>query len=216
MTLDGIWDFIKSVLAVAGGTSAVFLLFGKFAITKTVDAFEKRYDEKLNERLETHKAQLSTKEYISKTRFDTEFKIYQELSEKQITAVYNTGEAVMVARGMYGTDIKRYDEFVNRFCDSLNDAETSLKKYAPFISEEIYKKYKALDKQITDVFKLSLAMHDARLQGATDMNFQYGGRNYSMSTAKQQIASIQKNVSAQSDDIIRIVRKYLSGLDVIE
>ena len=81
MGIDTLWDFIKEVLAVAGGAAMVMFLAGKFAIKKTVDAFEKRYDEKLSEKLETHKTTLGKKEYISKTRFDTEFQMYQELSE---------------------------------------------------------------------------------------------------------------------------------------
>ncbi len=214
--MESILDFLKNVLEIAGGTTVVALLFGKFAVNKTVDILDKRYDEKMSERLESRKAQLGKKEYISKTRFDTEFKIYQELSEKHISAVYNAGEAVLVARGMYGSDMNRYDEFTNRVCNSLNDAEISLKKYAPFISQEIYEKYKELGKKITDIFRLSLAMHDSRLLGKTDMNFQYGGINYNLSTAKQEIEKIQKDITVRSDDIIMVVRKYLNSLDVIE
>lgn len=214
--IDSILDFLKNALEIAGGTTVVALLFGKFAVNKTVDILEKRYDEKMSEQLESHKAQLGKKEYISKTRFDTEFKIYQELSEKHISAVYDAGEAVLMARGMYDFDINLSNDFTNRFCVSLDDAEISLKKYAPFISQEIYEKYKELDKKITDICRLSLAISNTRSSGEADINFRYGGINYNLSTAAQEIEKIQKDITVRSDDIIMVVRKYLNGLDVIE
>ena len=39
--------------------------------------------------------------HISKQRFDKEFEIYQELSEKNLTAVYDAGTVVPIVRGMY-------------------------------------------------------------------------------------------------------------------
>ena len=94
--------------------------------------------------IERLKVKLEKKIHISQARFDKEFEIYQELSEKGLSMVYSVGEIVLNVNGL---DISKEDveQNKNKTCNYLNEMEFSNKKYAPFISKDIYIKYKMLN-----------------------------------------------------------------------
>ncbi len=178
----------------------------------------------VNYGIERLKSKNEKKNYISKVRFDKEFEIYQQLSEKNLNMVYDAGMAVGLTRMKESYDKKEWDydpaklkEELESHRDSfgthLDDAEFSNKKYAPFIDKEIFDKYKKLADLSTDVFKLFryYINDDSRI-----INFRYKGTIYEKDAAKAEIEKIQKKVSALSDEILSDLRTYLSALDVEE
>lgn len=89
--------------------------------------------------LETLKAKNDKCNYITKTQFDAEFKMYQELSS-------STFEALMTLRiidkEVYLGDLqKEYNEkWKTESLEKVNSFATIVHKYAPFIEENIFKK----------------------------------------------------------------------------
>ena len=76
-----------------------------------------------NRVIETVRAKNERRVYISKTRFDKEFLIYQELSEKNLNSVYCAGEtSLLVNCSDEYSDIEKKD-LLERFCSFLNEAE---------------------------------------------------------------------------------------------
>lgn len=148
--------------------------------------------------------------YISQTRFDKEFEIYQELSEKNLTAVYDAGLTVMIVRGMYDNDENKINEHLEKFCNELNDAEFQNKRYAAFIDKDIYQKYKKLEEMVSEIFHLF-----GFWAQKSDGQYTYKGTSYTKESAKSKIEDIQKEVSKLSDEILDNLRKYLQKLDVI-
>lgn len=145
--------------------------------------------------------------HISKTRFDKEFEIYQELSEKNLTAVYDAGEVVMIVRGVYDDESEMKTKYLEKLCESMNDAEFSNKKYAPFINKKIFQNYKNLENLIKDIFTMYKfwVYNDGS-------NFSYKGQSYTYGESKQYIENKQKEISVLSDTILDDVRKYLQHL----
>ena len=149
--------------------------------------------------------------YISKAKFDKEFEIYQELSEKNLNAVYAAGDVVPIVRGLYDDEPEKIQEHIEQMCAIINDAEFSNKKYAPFINKEIYQSYKELENMIRDIFTMFKFWKQK-----SDFSFLFKGQSYKNSDARKYIEDKQKEVSKLSDKILDNVREYLSNLDVIE
>ena len=150
--------------------------------------------------------------HISQVRFDKEFMIYQELAEKNLTAVYDAGETVIIIRNNrseLGEDvILKHSE---KFCNDLNSAQFSNKKYAPFISKNIYLKYKELENKLSDIHLL----YKIWLENDSNKTYAHKGKTYSVTEATKEIIVLQKEVSSLSDEILDIVRAYLNGLDIM-
>ena len=152
--------------------------------------------------------------HISKTRFDKEFVIYQELSEKNLSAVYAAGQTVKIIRGLYNNDLSKIDEHANNLRSSINDADFSNKKYAPFISKDIYENYKVLIKKISEINSFFSFWH-FNFNKENKGIFKRGGESYTYDQVKNKIEELQKEVSSLSDEILDQVRNYLQKLDAI-
>lgn len=205
-----VWRIVLSILASVGGISGIIIIAVKFASNIIAKRLEERYSLKLNKELEQYKSALENKKHISKVQFDKEFEMYQELSEKNLTMVYNVGVTVMVVRGMpYGHE--KCAQLAEKICDSINDADFTTKRYAAFIDEQLFKNYCALQKQARIIFSLFefWMMEENSL-------FRYGDEQYTRESAANAIEEKQKNLSQLSDTIIQEMRKYLKSLTVTE
>ena len=160
------------------------------------------------------KAKSARNNHISQARFDKEFVIYQELSEKNLSAVYDAGQTVKIIRGLYNNDLSKIDEHANNLRSSINDADFSNKKYAPFISKDIYENYKVLIKKINEIYSFFSFWHFNFNKGNKGI-FKHGGESYTYDQVKNKIEELQKEVSSLSDEILDQVRNYLQKLDAI-
>lgn len=213
--------FLYDVIAEAGGIALVSLILIKFFGEKIIDAVTSKYEQGLAKQLELYKSNLSDKEHISQARFDKEFEIYQELSEKNLTMVYVMGEIVIAAKGLFYNTSFFSDEEIkkikNRACNNLNDADFSNKKYAPFIDRDIYAKYHRLAELGNEIFNLFkyFTSKDSTFQSA--FVFTYHGDKYrSKQDFLNAIIQKQNELSDLSDRILDELRDYLRPLEVKE
>lgn len=214
MNLSTILSIAATIIASIGGAGVIICTVVKFCADMIANRLEARYEQRLSKELEAYKSKLESKIHISNARFDREFAIYQNLSETHITMVYDMGEAVAIARGMYQDDREKIEEFMQKADKHLNDAEMTNKRCAPFISKEIFDKYKALDKQGAQIM---------RLFGLWDMfntnswsEIRYHEKLYTKNDARKEIEEKQKELSALSDEILDVVRGYLESIDILE
>ena len=91
------------------------------------------------------RSNLENKQYITNARFDMEFAIYKELSEKILEMVRYVCE--LFPYGLYREPSDREERLQLRkknyelACNAYNEANTSIRKYAVFIPEKFYKKF---------------------------------------------------------------------------
>lgn len=201
-------EWIADILKQAAG---VLLAISPLLNSGIRDLVVKQFQLSFDKALENRKAINDRKNYISKTRFDKEFETYQVLSEKQISLVYDCGESVIRTRGNYENS-EECEGFFEQFSVHLNDADICLKRYAPFISKQIFEKYRTLDRKATQLLKLSFVRFQARDEGG---NFNFNGQQYTRESSLKAIETMQKEISTLSDDIIEYVREYLNSLDVM-
>ena len=201
-------EWIADILKQAAG---VLLAISPLLNSGIRNLVVKKFQLSFDKALENRKAINDRKNYISRTRFDKEFETYQVLSEKQISLVYDCGESVIRARGNYENG-EECEGFFEQFSVHLNDADICLKRYAPFISKQIFEKYRTLDRKATQLLKLSFVSFQARDKGS---NFNFNGQQYTRESSLRVIETMQKEISTLSDDIIEYVREYLNSLDVM-
>ena len=112
---------------------------------------------------------LENKQYITKARFDMEFSIYKELSEKILEMIECVSE--LFPDGLYEELLEKEKrlqsrkEKYNKACMAYNGANTAIRKYAVFIPEAIYKKFcdvkKLCHMQLNWYPDLRLEKHDS-------------------------------------------------------
>ena len=95
MTWDDVLKIAAAVFAGVGGISGIIILAVKFASNIIAKRLEERYTLRLNKELEEYKSTLENKNYISNVRFDREFEMYQELSEKTSKEAIETKQKVL-------------------------------------------------------------------------------------------------------------------------
>ncbi len=210
MSWDDVIKIVLSALASVGGISGLIIIAIKFSSNIIAKRLEEKYSLKLNKELESYKLLLEKNKYISKVRFDKEFQMYQDLSEKNLSMVYCVGETVAVVRGMFDTK-EELANHLEKYCNCLNEAEFTTKKYASFIDEKLFDKYQNLQKQAITIFKLYkfwLANNDVILR--------IGEEKFTLKMVKGEIENKQKALSDLSDSIIKDVRLYLNCLAITD
>lgn len=203
MNFDAIWKIALAVVGAAGGYGALVLLGIKFSANLIADRLEKKYELKLSKELEKYKSKLENKTYITKTRFDTEFKIYRELSKSFLTmntCIKSMIEVEVVYKSFdeITRGIKQSEE-VNNVENAIEDAQNCLYQNTPFIPEVFVTKYE-------DLLKMANKLYCDFVDKWTKHNLNIN------------IKEFQKSVEIESKlmDLNTDIRNYLSTLDVLD
>lgn len=162
MNWEDVWKITVSIVGGLGGIAVIFTAIVRYLSNLIADRLSKKYEIKLSKEFEKYKSSLQNKTYISRTKFDTEFAIYRELSSGFSDAViainimiptgYTTVPADREAR--LELDKQHYETAV----EAIVKAQDSLKSNIPFIPENIYDGYNELLK----LFGLQLAAYEDR------------------------------------------------------
>ena len=225
-------ELLNTTIGSFGGISLFVIL--KFAWER-FDSYIKAQQKLQREmRKEAFQSESRKKEYVSKVKFDKEFEIYQELSEKNLSMVYAIGELYQFViyilcinslpekdrkvdqEPMYDPEKRRKkaDFLHKKACSKLNRADFSNKKYAPFIKKEIYEKYKELYVIAKHIFTLFGYWKD---DNNVNLSITISGKKYNgKKDFEEDIISKQKELSDLSNRILDQLRNYLEKLDAID
>jgi hypothetical protein len=210
MSWSDVWKIILSIVASVGGIGAIICFVIKFSSDIIADRLSKKYELKMNKEIESYRNKLDQKNYISKARFDKEFEIYQDLSEKILDMTFANYVLFPVFDKVPPNEEERQEFFNERYKNAVqtyNDANRTIKATAPFIPEDIYKLFSELRddccKQIDDytIFVLEPDYKENR----TDLREEY-----------KACWTRTKAISEKRDNIISNLRKYLSTLEVLD
>lgn len=208
MTWDSVLKIVAAALTSVGGIGAVIIITIKWSAGIIAKRLEERYSLKLSKELETYKSKIESKTYISKTKFDAEFKLYQELSKAFFDAVKTT--SIMIPCGLThypaDTDLhkKLQTEQYKEAVRAITYAQDTLKSNIPFISKDIYELY-------ADILK------DCQIQLiAFERQWDKFSQICGESELKGEDYQRTENINKKFDSVNEKVREYISGLDVLE
>ena len=182
-----------------------------FFITPVRDFVIKQLQLSLDKALEDKKSVNERKNYISKTRFDTEFEIYRQLSKDFFATIKLTSKLIpygLVCAPVFNTeeakdeyDKKIYTEAVNAFVI----VQDNLQINAPFIKEELYNGYN----EILELCNYQLHVFQQR------WNLSFRAICKEDTLPKIEDYKRTKEMQDKFDDLNKKVREYLASLDVL-
>lgn len=205
------WDtalgVCASVIVSFGGAGAIIRGVAKFLVNRIADRLQEKYELKLSKELESFKTILGNKSYVSKTRFDTEFQIYRQLSEITVTMVKEVSQLFPTFTRDTRNDYEAYKEKYDIALEKVVSFQDALAANAPFIPGEIYLIFRDLETkcktQLDDFI-------DFRLKSDAKKNIADCGAAY------REVWARTRELQTDLDTIIQKLREYLANLEVIE
>ncbi len=210
--MQQIWQTALAIIGSIGGAGVIISAVVKFSSNQIADALSKKYELKLNKELESYKACLDKKTYISRTRFDMEFAIYGKLSEAFLSmrdATYWLFPSGLDRIPFDDEDKKQF--FIDRYGkagDAIEEAQKVLGANAPFIPTDFYNAFE-------DIRKLCMQQYN-RYTLCGDLASER--RKQAESTIKMADECYQRTdeIFKKHDELIDKLRKYLENLEVSE
>ena len=205
---DGL-KIVLEILAGVGGIGVVFTVVVGFSSSLIADKLQKKYQLKLDEELEKYKAGLTNKVYISKTKFDAEFLIYQNLSIAFSECIKAFSILIPIGIAYVPADEKKREEQDNEHYSTARNAyvlaQDELSKSIPFIPKEFCDDYRALLKLC------SLQLFDFERR----WNISYIGTKEKKSVLDDDSYQRTAEINKKFDMLNEKIRDYLSQIDVL-
>lgn len=221
-------DFVCQALQNALSISIVAI---PFFFDKFRDFIVMKFQFSLDKSLEDRKSKNEHKNYMSKVRFDKEFEIYTELSEKTIDSVFASSEIVVFFYNNMTTD--EFRETKEIIVEKYNVANKSLQRYAPFIKKQIYDEYFELFKTFRELLNYFTYWERKRkqleIEGGVDNSTiiieppfvseftdtsNINAETYTLDSLKSKVICTRNKLSIQSDNVVIKLRSELEKSEV--
>ncbi len=169
--------------------------------------FQRKKQLDYDKKLEDYKRTIEKKNYVSKVRFDAEFKIYRELSQVFSEAIEGVHGIIPTDAAYYPVGEEQRQDYVQhlfiQFTKASYNAQKTLFANAPFISKEIYDKFD----EIMDLIRTqSEVYNEANLETT-------------LSNAEGEITDEDSKRTRVIDEkfaqLTAEIREYLSNLEII-
>lgn len=211
MTLS---EVITIVISALGGGAAALALFIKFGVNKLADMVLAKYQEKLDEELETHKAKVNAKNHVTQFRFDKEFEILHKLVMGYYDFTYLTWDVYLALGSLSEEDFEPAFKTFQNACD----------EYTKFF----FRNSVIIRKDIADAFEVGIKhINDFRTlsQHCRNEQIRYNDSDGTDGFETHVIANIERLKLIHDElntgdeygihKIIFLVRSYLDSLEVI-
>jgi len=145
----------SSILLSIGGAGVLICGFSSFLAERIAKRIDNKYQQKLDQELETFRSLMEHRKFVSKTQFDYEFQLYKELSKVffDVAIKYSSFSYDHYKKG--NLSIKNGDITKEEIIAIINvayNAQNVLFENAAFLPEEIYNAYYELYNRINMFF----------------------------------------------------------------
>ena len=209
MTVGQISSIVAACIVSAGGVGGVILAVVKFSSNLIANHLSTSYENKLQKEMEKLKTELNRKEYISKTRFDTEFEIYRNLCHafftlvRDINGMIPTGYTLIPAKEE--AQIEQENESFKVANHSIVKAQDALYANGAFITQLLFDGFDEI---------LRLCRQQIHI-----FSFRYNVLTLETEKEKRTLSTDDYQRTAEINqkwyDHINEIRAYLSTIDVI-
>ena len=208
--MNNLMKIVIAIVTSIGGIGVVFTGVVYFTSNFIAERMQKKYELKLNEKLESYKASIENKKYISKTKFDAEFSLYRSLSKAFFDMVKDV--SILIPQGYTTVPAdkdakKKFDENnYNRAQKSVVLAQDELHSNAAFIPEEFYKSYE----EIRKLCSLQLSEFEMR------WNVGYLANQEQKESLPREAYARTGEINDKFMELNAKIREYLDNLDVLD
>ena len=203
-----VFQVVLGIMAGVGGVGVIILGVIKFASGIIAERLQKKYQLQFDKELEKYKAGLENKVYISKTRFDAEFLIYQKLTKssadcvKQINILIPSG---LMSQLNNSSEIKLEEQQLGKAAQAFATAQDELNMSIPFIPKGLSDKYIKL-----------LHLSQVQLTRYLDKWKVCSPRKQTVkSSLEEKDYARTDEINSEFNDINIQLRDYLSRIDII-
>lgn len=207
---DEIWKIVLAVVSSVGGIGVVIIAAVKFSADIIAKRLEEKYTLKMNKELEKYRIGLDSKTYISKTKFDTEFAIYRELSSSFFLMVKDVTRMIPAGYADYPADKEEREKYENTLYDNALKSTVAAQNYLypniPFVSEEFEKAYL----EVLGLCREQLGVFERR------WNVGYMATDEEKRRFSREDYQRSREIREKYDALNKAVRAYLTKLDVID
>ena len=201
-------EIALTCIASVGGIGAIIVWVIKSVSDMIADRLSKKYQLQLDKEKEKYKTELSKKEYVSKTRFDTEFAIYRELTTAFSQMI--TDISILIPAGYVEVPA---DEKVRQEADQKHYAEANNSTVEA--QNILYSNEAFIPKQFCDAYQEFLKLSRLQLFAYTRrFNVTYQGEDKTHFTLDEYKRT--REIQQKWEEFVQTIREYLSSLDVIE
>ncbi|SCX29192.1 hypothetical protein SAMN02910436_02436 [Ruminococcaceae bacterium P7] len=219
MDWDTIWKAALAVITAAGGYGALALLVIKFSSGFIAEKLQKKYELKLSKeleeykstldaKLEKHKSFLEGKTYITKTKFDTEFNIFRELSAAFFELNISVNTLIPYGFTTVLADEEKRKEIDNenymKLVNSIVKAQNILYQNIPFIPKRFVAMYQ-------EILKLCIMQKNRFQERWNVLDF-----DPQKDRLKSEDYIRSKTIDEKLMTLNENVRDYLDSLDVLD
>ena len=210
MGWEDVWKIVLCAVASAGGIGGVIVAAVKFSANSIANRLAQKYELKLHKELERYKSGLDNKIYISKTKFDTEFALYRELSKSFFKMVKAITIMIPVGLAHYPVDKeerKKYeDELYETALKTTVEAQDVLNSNIPFIPNDLYTDFE----EILGLCRMQIGVFEQRWNA-----FYFVPQKEKEAFSTEDFLR-SKEIRDQFSTLTAKLREYLSKLDVLE
>ena len=179
----------------------------KLKLDKELESFKTD----MSKGLELYKKKLDNKNYINKVKFEKEFELYQCISQKEIGVAFYCGTIDKLTHECQ-IIINNKDDFINKFVLHIDEANSFLKCYAPFIDKEIFEKYELINSKAIDIYEAFYWLCHMNYNQINDI---FSSKEYTVTSAKEEIERKYKEISELFDDVHKCIRERLAELESV-
>ena len=205
-----LWKVVLGVVTSVGGIGVIIVAAVKFSSDIIAKRLEEKYTLKMNKELEKYRVGLDNKVYISKTKFDTEFAIYRELSKSFFLMVKDITRMIPAGYAEYPADKDDREKYENELYDKALKATVSAQDYLycniPFIPEEFERAYL----EVLSLCQQQLAVFELR------WNVGYMATDEEKKRFSREDLQRSRDIREKHDALTKSVRAYLTKLDVLD
>lgn len=205
-------DIIKIIFGVTTsiGLIGCFILFIiKISVEKIAEALEKKYTLKFDKEIEKYKSKLEGKNYITKTQFDIEFKIYRELTKSffdMFVSLYSLVSPSYERVFESTDDFETAGDIFMITGGKVTEAQNCLHENRAFINENLYKKYEKIFISASNIYEEFKVSYIDLCIGDTVLNDTWRKEKYEI------VKQIEKDLEITDSEL----RDYLHSLKIID
>lgn len=151
-------EIIGMIVVSVGGAGAIIVAISSFLANKIAIHLENKYQLRIDKELETYKATLAQRSYVTKVQFDMELDVYRKLSKgifSFLTVLYTTIEKEHYPEyeGVSPQEqVKKEEQTYKNMVDRAATLQELLYENAAFMPKVIYEKYEELIELTTSQF----------------------------------------------------------------
>ena len=231
MNANDICKVVLGVIASVGGIGGVIVLCIKFAAGIIASHLEQKYSLDMQKELENYKAELSravegyktvldkelekyratleNKNYVTKTRFDTEFSIFRELNKLTFEMVKRANILVPAGYAHVPADESKRKEYEQKNYEICAHATVAMQDYLQQNSPFVPKKFCDLAGELLSLCNQQLEAYAKR----------FDVLNFAPKEEKERFTSEDykraRTIIDKYEVLVEEMRNYLSTLDVI-